>query len=71
MNTRYQRQIILPEIGEEGQNRMTKSHILVVGAGGLGCSALTYLVASGIGKITIIDNDIVSENNLNRQVLYG
>lgn len=71
MNTRYQRQIMLPEIGEEGQNRMTKSHILVIGAGGLGCSALTYLVASGIGKITIIDNDIVSENNLNRQVLYG
>ena len=71
MSVRYQRQEKLPEIGMKGQERLKNSHVLVVGAGGLGCPVLTYLVAAGVGALTIIDNDIISESNLNRQVLYG
>ena len=67
---RYQRQIILTEFGEEGQQKLSEAKLLVVGAGGLGCPALQYLVAAGIGKTGIIDSDIVSINNLHRQVLY-
>lgn len=71
MSTRYQRQILLPEIGIEGQERLKNAHVLVVGAGGLGCPVLTYLAAAGVGAISIIDNDTISESNLNRQVLFG
>ena len=67
---RYSRQILLPEIGRDGQSRLTKSSVLVIGAGGLGAPVLQYLAAAGIGRIGVMDYDIVSESNLNRQVLY-
>ena len=68
---RYHRQIILPEFGEEGQQKLLEAKVLVIGAGGLGCPALQYLAAAGIGTIGIIDDDVVSLNNLHRQVLYS
>ncbi|NJM79126.1 MAG: HesA/MoeB/ThiF family protein [Flavobacterium sp.] len=68
---RYSRHIILSEIGSTGQEKLSKAKILVVGAGGLGCPILQYLVAAGIGTIGIIDFDTVEESNLQRQVLFG
>jgi sulfur-carrier protein adenylyltransferase/sulfurtransferase len=68
---RYGKQIMLPEIGIPGQEKLKESSVLVVGAGGLGCPALLYLTASGLGKIGIIEFDRVDETNLQRQVLYG
>ena len=67
---RYQRQILLPEIGLDGQRKLSRSSVLVIGAGGLGAPVLQYLAAAGIGRIGVMDCDIVSESNLNRQVLY-
>lgn len=67
---RYSRQIMLAEIGEEGQRLLGQTSVLVVGAGGLGSPILSYLAAAGIGSIGIIDNDVVSISNLQRQVLY-
>src|SRR3954470_12609000 len=67
---RYQRQTILKEFGEAGQQKLLRSKILVIGAGGLGCPALQYLAAAGVGTIGIADDDIVSLNNLQRQILY-
>ncbi|MCY4336008.1 MAG: HesA/MoeB/ThiF family protein [Litoreibacter sp.] len=68
--TRYARQTILPEIGRAGQDALSDSHILVVGAGGLGCPALQYLAGAGIGRITIADGDTVAMSNLHRQILF-
>ncbi|MDX9812264.1 MAG: HesA/MoeB/ThiF family protein [Bacteroidales bacterium] len=68
---RYSRQIMVPEIGQAGQEKLKKARIAVVGAGGLGCPVLQYLAAAGIGKLAIIENDFVDEANLQRQVLYG
>jgi adenylyltransferase/sulfurtransferase len=68
---RYAKHIMLPEIGKEGQLKLKKSRVLVVGAGGLGAPVLLYLSAAGIGKIGIADNDLVGESNLQRQILYG
>lgn len=68
---RYNRQIMIPEIGLKGQEKLKKSRVLVVGAGGLGCPALLYLTAAGVGKIAIAEFDKVDETNLQRQVLYG
>ncbi len=68
---RYSRQVILPEIGAEGQARLKSAKVLVVGAGGLGCPVLTYLTAAGIGTIGIVDSDRVELTNLHRQVLFG
>lgn len=68
---RYGRQMIVPEFGSLlGQRKIKKAKILVVGAGGLGCPALLYLTAAGVGCIGIVDNDIVDESNLHRQVLH-
>lgn len=67
---RYSRHIILPEIGIEGQEKLNNAKVLVVGAGGLGSPLLLYLAAAGVGNIGIIDDDIVSLSNLQRQVLY-
>lgn len=69
-NPRYQRQIILPEWGAEGQEYLANARIVVVGAGGLGSPALLYLAGAGVGHITIIDHDVVDLSNLQRQVLY-
>ena len=68
---RYQRQIILTGFGEEAQVRLAQAKVLVIGAGGLGCPALQYLVAAGVGYIGIADDDIVELSNLQRQVLFG
>jgi sulfur-carrier protein adenylyltransferase/sulfurtransferase len=67
---RYQKHLLLPQIGEEGQTKLKNARVLVVGAGGLGCPVLLYLSAAGIGKIGVIDADIVDMTNLQRQVLY-
>ncbi|MDA7421089.1 ThiF family adenylyltransferase [Tritonibacter multivorans] len=67
----FARQTLLPEVGLEGQARLTAAHVLVVGAGGLGCPVLQYLAAAGVGKITIMDPDHVERSNLHRQPLYG
>jgi adenylyltransferase/sulfurtransferase len=68
---RYGKQIMLPEIGIEGQQKLRDASVLVVGAGGLGCPVLQYLTAAGLGRIGIIEFDRVDESNLQRQVLYG
>lgn len=68
---RFQRQYILPGFGREAQQKLTNARVLVIGAGGLGCPALLYLAATGIGHIGIVDGDLVSISNLNRQVLFG
>ena len=67
---RYARQIILKGFGEEAQLKLSYAHVLVIGAGGLGCPVLQYLVAAGIGTITIVDDDKVALHNIHRQVLY-
>lgn len=68
---RYSRQIILSEIGIEGQEKLKETKVLVVGAGGLGCPVLQYLCAAGIGKIGIADDDEIDETNLQRQILFS
>jgi len=68
---RYRKQIMIPDIGIEGQEKLKQASVIVIGAGGLGCPVLQYLVAAGIGKIAIVDFDIVDEANLQRQILYG
>jgi adenylyltransferase/sulfurtransferase len=67
---RYSRHLVLKEFGAEGQLKLKQARILVVGAGGLGCPALLYLAAAGVGTIGIVDFDVVQESNLQRQVLF-
>lgn len=68
---RYQRQMLLPELGLAGQEKLKQACVLVVGAGGLGCPVLSYLAAAGVGRIKIADGDLVERSNLHRQPLYG
>ncbi|KII78642.1 HesA/MoeB/ThiF family protein [Vibrio renipiscarius] len=67
---RYQRQIGLLEIGERGQESLIASHILVIGCGGLGSAATLYLAAAGVGRLVLVDDDVLEESNLQRQVAY-
>ena len=68
---RYSRHLILPEVGEEGQQKLLQGRVLLIGAGGLGCPTALYLAAAGIGKIGLVDADVVDKSNLQRQVLFG
>lgn len=68
---RYSRQVLLPQVGEAGQAKLSSSRIVVIGAGGLGAPALLYLAAAGIGHITVIDDDRVERSNLHRQVVHA
>lgn len=62
---------MIPEVGIDGQEKLRKASVLVVGAGGLGCPVLQYLTAAGVGRLGIVEFDMVNENNLQRQILYG
>jgi len=66
----YQRQTVLPEIGESGQERLRAASVLVIGAGGLGSPLLLYLAGAGIGRIGVVDFDLVETSNLHRQVIH-
>lgn len=68
---RYRRQLILEQIGLDGQRALSAANLLVIGSGGLGAPALLYLVAAGVGRITLVDFDVVDEGNLHRQVLFS
>jgi molybdopterin/thiamine biosynthesis adenylyltransferase/rhodanese-related sulfurtransferase len=70
MTDRYARQMVLPEIGAQGQARLGAATVLIAGAGGLGCPVLQYLCAAGVGRLIIVDHDRVDEYNLHRQPLY-
>ena len=68
---RFEKQIILKNIGINGQKKILKSKVLIIGLGGLGCPLLTYLASSGVGTIGLVDFDRVELSNLNRQTLFN
>lgn len=67
---RYSRHILLDEIGIEGQDKLLQSHVLIIGVGGLGSACAPYIAAAGVGKITIVDDDLVDLTNLQRQIIH-
>jgi molybdopterin/thiamine biosynthesis adenylyltransferase len=69
-NNRYSRQLILPQLGKEGQRKLQSAKVLLVGCGGTGCAIAEYLVRAGIGKLTLLDRDVVEKSNLHRQQLF-
>jgi molybdopterin/thiamine biosynthesis adenylyltransferase/rhodanese-related sulfurtransferase len=68
---RYARQTLIPEIGQDGQRKLLDAKVLLIGAGGLGSPIALYLAASGVGTLGLVDDDVVDESNLQRQVLHG
>ncbi|HUJ25050.1 MAG TPA: molybdopterin-synthase adenylyltransferase MoeB [Myxococcales bacterium] len=69
--SRYSRHLLIPEVGEAGQAKLLKSKMLLIGAGGLGSPAALYLAAAGVGRLGIVDDDVVDESNLQRQILHA
>lgn len=70
LDTRYNRQLILPEVGEIGQQKLLEAKVLIIGAGGLTAAILPYLTAAGVGEIGIVDDDVIELSNLHRQIIY-
>lgn len=68
---RYSRHLLLNEVGVEGQEKILQSHVLVIGAGGLGSPVVLYLATAGVGRITLVDNDVVDVTNLQRQIAHN
>ena len=68
---RYSRHLILPEVGKEGQKKLKSASVLTVGSGGLGSPVSMYLAAAGVGRIGLVDFDVVDESNLQRQILFS
>jgi molybdopterin/thiamine biosynthesis adenylyltransferase len=67
---RFARHIVLPEVGGAGQVALTRAHVVLIGCGGIGSPALQYLAAAGIGRLTLVDSDVVEESNLQRQTIF-
>ncbi|MBW8755916.1 MAG: HesA/MoeB/ThiF family protein, partial [Sphingomonadales bacterium] len=67
---RFARHIVLPEIGGAGQVALARAHVVLVGCGGIGSPALQYLAAAGVGRLTLVDSDVVEESNLQRQTIF-
>src|SRR6202161_1610687 len=68
---RYSRHLVIPDLGVDGQKRLKNARVLVIGAGGLGAPTLLYLAAAGVGTIGVVDDDVVDESNLQRQIIHG
>jgi len=69
--SRDARHLALPQVGADGQRRISEGKVLLIGVGGIGCAAAAYLASSGVGELTVCDFDTVDETNLGRQVLYA